>query len=96
MRRRHIVRVNVETEVQPIVGTEKQSEELINYLMAGFETNPKEIWKTDIFGKSLNEIVREGLTGKMANLPEDARDKIQETLQRMVNEGDGGLLCVLL
>ena len=92
----HIVRVNVETEVSPIVGTEKQSEELINYLMSEFEAKPQEIWSTDIFGKSLHDIVKEGLTNKMTNVPEDARDKIQETLQRMVNEGDGGMLCILL
>ncbi|MBS5645626.1 MAG: stage IV sporulation protein A [Clostridiales bacterium] len=92
----HIIRVDVETEVSPIVGTEMQSKELIDYLMAEFKTDPTQIWSTDIFGKSLSDIVKEGLSGKITNIPEDAREKIQETLQRMVNEGDGGMLCILL
>lgn len=92
----HIIRVDVETEVSPIVGTEKQSEELVKYMMSEFETDPAKIWKTDIFGKSLHELVKEGLSGKLSHMPEDARMKIQETLQRIINEGSGGLICILL
>ena len=92
----HLIRVDIETEVSPIVGTEKQSEELVKYLLSEFENDPARIWTTDIFGKSLHEIVKEGLSGKLAHMPEDARVKIQETLQRIINEGSGGLICILL
>ncbi|MGI5848934.1 MAG: stage IV sporulation protein A [Christensenellales bacterium] len=92
----HLIRVDIETEVSPIVGTERQSEELIKYMMTEFENDPAKIWKTDIFGKSLHELVKEGLSGKLNNMPEDARIKIQETLQRIINEGSGGLICILL
>lgn len=85
-----------QTEVSPIVGTERQSEELINYLLAEFENDPQSIWATDLFGKSLHDVVKEGLSNKIAGVPEDARVKLQTTLTRMVNEGDGGMLCVLL
>jgi stage IV sporulation protein A len=92
----HLIRVDIQTEVSPIVGTEKQSEELVKYLLSEFENDPAKIWKTDIFGKSLHELVKEGLSGKLSHMPEDARMKIQETLQRIINEGSGGLICILL
>ncbi len=92
----HIIKVDVQTEVNPIVGTESQSKEFIEYLVKEFEADPSRIWETDIFGKSLYDIVREGLSGKMSGIPEDVREKIQEALNRMVNEGNGGMLCVLL
>ena len=92
----HLVRVDIQTEVSPIVGTEKQSEELVKYLLSEFENDPAKIWKTDIFGKSLHELVKEGLSGKLSHMPEDAQMKIQETLQRIINEGSGGLICILL
>ena len=92
----HLIRVDIETEVSPIVGTEKQSEELVKYLLSEFENDPAKIWNTDIFGKSLHELVKEGLSGKLTHMPEDARIKIQETLQRIINEGSGGLICILL
>jgi stage IV sporulation protein A len=92
----HLIRVDIETEVSPIVGTEKQGEDLVKYLISEFESDPSKIWKTDIFGKSLHDLVKEGLAGKLNNMPEDARMKIQETLQRIVNEGSGGLICILL
>ena len=78
------------------MGTEKQSEELVRYLMSEFEADPSKIWTTNIFGKSVNELVREGLSNKLTHMPEDARNKIQETLQRIINEGSGGLICILL
>ena len=92
----HLIKTNVETEVSPIVGSEKQSEELVNYLLSEFESNPKEIWESNIFGKSLHELVNEGLQTKLAKMPEDAQIKLQETLERIVNEGSGGLICIIL
>ena len=92
----HMIRADIETEVSPIVGSEKQSEELVNYLLSEFENNPKEIWKSNIFGKSLHELVNEGLQTKLAKMPEDAQIKLQETLERIVNEGSGGLICIIL
>lgn len=92
----HIIRADIETEVSPIVGSEKQSEELVNYLMQEFEGNPTDIWKTNIFGKSLHELVNEGLQNKLYKMPEEAQGKLQETLERIVNEGSGGLICIIL
>lgn len=92
----HLIKTNVETEVSPIVGSEKQSEELVNYLLSEFESNPKQIWDSNIFGKSLHELVNEGLQTKLAKMPEDAQIKLQETLERIVNEGSGGLICIIL
>ena len=92
----HLIKTCVETEVSPIVGSEKQSEELVNYLLSEFESNPKEIWKSNIFGKSLHELVNEGLQTKLSKMPEDAQCKLQETLERIVNEGSGGLICIIL
>ncbi len=92
----HLIRVDIQTVVSPIVGTEKQSEELVKYLLSEFEADPKQIWETNIFGKSLHELVKEGLSNKLARMPEDAQDKIQITLQRIINEGSGGLICILL
>ncbi|NLZ54779.1 MAG: stage IV sporulation protein A [Thermoanaerobacteraceae bacterium] len=92
----HMVRTDIQAEVSPIIGTEKQSEELINYLMSEFENNPSKLWETNLFGKSLNDLVREGIQNKLVNMPESAQDKIQETLQRIVNEGSGGLICIIL
>ncbi|MGI6160828.1 MAG: stage IV sporulation protein A [Christensenellales bacterium] len=92
----HLIRVDIQSEVSPIVGTEKQSEELVKYLLSEFENDPGKIWNTNIFGKSLNDLVKENLASKLNNMPDEARVKIQETLQRIVNEGSGGLICILL
>lgn len=92
----HFIRADIQTEVSPIVGTERQSEELVKYLLAEFESNPAMIWQSNIFGKSLHELVREGLSNKLMRMPEDAQFKIQETLQRIINEGSGGLICIIL
>ncbi|MDL2273655.1 stage IV sporulation protein A [Oscillospiraceae bacterium OttesenSCG-928-G22] len=92
----HMIRADIETEVSPIVGNEKQSEELIHYLLSEFEGNPEEIWGSNIFGKSLHELVSEGLTGKLKRMPEDARLKLRDTLERIINEGSGGLICIIL
>ena len=92
----HMIKANIQTEVSPIVGSEKQSEELVNYLLSEFENDPKKIWESNIFGKSLHELVNEGLQTKLAKMPEDAQIKLQETLERIVNEGSGGLICIIL
>jgi stage IV sporulation protein A len=92
----HIIRANIETEVSPIVGSEKQSEELVNYLLSEFENDPIKIWESNIFGKNLHELVNEGLQNKLSRMPEDAQMKLQETLERIVNEGSGGLICIIL
>lgn len=92
----HMIRADIETEVSPIVGTEKQSEELVHYLLSEFETNPSKIWESNIFGKSLYELVNEGLNNKLAKMPDDARRKIRDTLQKIINEGSGGLICIIL
>ena len=92
----HMIKTNVTTEISPIVGSEKQSEDLVNYLLSGFENDPKQIWESNIFGKSLHELVNEGLQAKLSKMPEDAQIKLQETLERIVNEGSGGLICIIL
>ncbi len=92
----HLIRADIETEVSPIVGTEKQSEELVRYLLDEFESDPSKLWASNIFGKSLHELVTEGLSNKLTRMPEDAQFKIQETLQRIINDGSGGLICIIL
>ena len=84
------------TEVSPIVGTEKQSEDLVHYLLNEFEVDPKKIWESNIFGKSLHELVNEGLHNKLYRMPDDAQLRLQETLQKIINEGSGGLICIIL
>ena len=92
----HMIKAEIETEVSPIVGSEKQSEELVNYLLSSFENDPTQIWESNIFGRSLHELVNEGLQTKLAKMPADAQGKLQETLERIVNEGSGGLICIIL
>lgn len=92
----HVLRANISTEITPLIGTEKQCEELVRYILSEFEEDPQKIWQTNIFGKSLNELVQEGIQGKLYKMPENAQAKLQETLQRVVNEGGGGLICIVL
>ena len=92
----HMIRADIETAVSPIVGNEKQSEEMVNYLMEEFEGDTAKIWQSNIFGRSFNEIVSEDLQAKLKRMPEDARKKLQETLERIINEGSGGLICIIL
>ncbi|MCX7902989.1 MAG: stage IV sporulation protein A [Caloramator sp.] len=92
----HIIKVDVETEVSPIVGTEKQSEELLRSLLEEFENNPQKIWQANMFGKTLEELVKEGLQNKLYKMPEDVQEKLQRTLQKIINEGNGGLICIIL
>ncbi len=92
----HIIRVDVRSEFAPTVGTEKQSEELVNYIMGEFEENPDKIWKSDIFGKSLHALVKDGIGAKLGNMPPNAQDKLRETLEKIINEGSGGLIAIIL
>ncbi len=91
----HFIRADITTEVSPFVGTEKQAKDLIDFLSEQFEENPAEIWHSNIFGKTLHDIVKEGLQNKLHNMPESAQAKLQETLTRIVNEGSGGLICII-
>lgn len=92
----HMMKADIQTEVNPIVGTESQSEELVSFLLKEFEEDPRAIWESNMFGKSLHELVSEGLNSKLAHMPDDARAKIAGTIQRIINEGSGGLICILL
>ncbi len=92
----HMIKAQIETEVSPIVGTEKQSEELVKYLLKEFEEDPKKIWESNIFGKNLHELVNEGLHAKLGHLPDESRAKFSKTLERLINEGSGGLICIIL
>ncbi|MBE6951970.1 MAG: stage IV sporulation protein A [Ruminococcaceae bacterium] len=92
----HMIKANIETTVSPIVGSEKQSEELVEYLLREFEGDESRIWSSNIFGKSLHELVNEGLAAKLAHMPEAARAKLRETLERIINEGSSGLICIIL
>ena len=92
----HMMKADIATEVSPIVGSEKQSEDLIMYLLKEFEENPVKIWDSNIFGKSLHELVNEGLHAKLSHMPSDARIRLQETLERVINEGCNGLVCIIL
>ncbi len=92
----HLMKADITTEVSPIVGSEKQSEDLIMYLLSEFEENPVKIWDSNIFGKSLHELVNEGLHTKLSRMPADARMRIQETIERVINEGCNGLVCIIL
>ena len=92
----HMMRADITTEVNPLVGSEKQSEDLAKYLLEEFEEDPTKIWESNIFGKSLYELVNEGLHNKLYHMPSDARLKLQETIERIINEGCGGLICIIL
>lgn len=92
----HIIKTEVEAEYTPILGTDRQAEDLVNYLLEKFEDDPRKIWESNIFGKSLNELLRDGVRGKLDRMPESAQKKFQETLQRVVNEGGGGIICIII
>ena len=92
----HLIRVDIETEVTPVVGTEEQSADLVRQLTDEFETDPQKVWETSFFGKSLDTMVREGLNNKLLRMPQDAQEKVQQTLTKIINEGDGGMICILL
>ena len=92
----HMIMTNIETEVTPAIGGETASEDIINFLLQGFDGDVNRIWQSNIFGKSLNDIAEEGLYSKIEALPDSAKLKLQDTLERIINEGSGGLICILL
>ena len=92
----HMMRTKITTEVTPIVGSEQQSEELVKYMLEEFEENPLKIWESNIFGKSLHELVNEGLHNKLYRMPQDARIKVKETIEKIINDGCNGLICIIL
>lgn len=92
----HIMKVNVETEVSPIVGSEQQSKDLVDSMLLDFENDKQAIWDTNIFGRSLSTLVADGINNKLQTVPTDAEQKLRKTLGRIVNEGKGGVICILL
>ncbi len=92
----HMMKTTIKTEITPIVGSEQQSEELVNYLMKEFEDDPTKIWESNIFGKSLHDLVNEGMHNKLYKMPVDARVKVRETIERIINDGCNGLICIIL
>jgi stage IV sporulation protein A len=92
----HMLKTRITTEITPIVGSEQQSQDLIDYILKEFEANPAQIWDSNIFGKSLHELVNDGLHNKLMRMPDDARDKVRETIERIINEGCNGLICIIL
>lgn len=92
----HMMRADIQTEISPIVGDEKQSEDLINYLLGEYEGNTEKLWDSNIFGKSLFELVNDGLSTKLRKMPEDSRFKFKDALQKIINEGGNGLICIIL
>ncbi len=92
----HLISADVETEINPVVGTEEQSEELVKYLLSGMEDDPGAVWNTNLFGKSLYELTSEGIHAKLTRLPDESRERFAETLERIINEGSSGLICILL
>ncbi len=92
----HLIKTRIETDINPIIGTEKQSEEMVGYLLSEFENDASKIWESNMFGRSLYELVNDGLKAKLTNIPEDARVKLGDTLSRIINEGSQGLVCIIL
>lgn len=92
----HVLRCDITTEVSPLIGTEKQSEEMIKYFLSEFEEEPSKIWQSNLFGKSLYDLVNEQLQGKLNSMPEDARNKMRRALERIINNGSGGLICIII
>lgn len=92
----HMIKADIETEIHPVVGTEAQSEEMIRYLVGEFEDDPGAVWSSNLFGKSLYDLTSEGIRRKLENMPEESRQKLSETLERIINEGTSGLICILL
>ena len=92
----HLIRTDVETEINPFVGTEQQSRDFISYLNGEMEKDRDSVWQLEIFGKTLLELIREGLQNKLVKMPQDAQDKLQQTLVKIINEGRGSLICIIL
>lgn len=92
----HLIRVDVESTFEPIIGSEMQSKELIDYIMKDYETDKNSIWKSEIFGRSLEQIVKEGIEAKLAMMPETARFKLANTVTKIVNKGANNLIAIVI
>jgi stage IV sporulation protein A len=92
----HMIKTGIRSEICPMVGTEEQAEQIVKYLIAEYEDAPERIWESNMFGKSLYDLVSDGMYSKLEHMPEESRVKLAETLERIINEGAGGLLCILL
>lgn len=92
----HMIRASIDTEINPIVGTAERSQEMIEYILEEFEDDPKKIWQSNMFGKSLYELVNEGLHAKLEHISQESRMKLSDTLSRVINEGSNGLICIIL
>lgn len=92
----HMIRADIHAEVSPVVGTEKQSEELISFLEKDFDEHPEDIWETEFLGRSLHDIMKEGISNKLYRMPDSAQRKLRDTIEKIVNEGSGGLICIIL
>ena len=92
----HMIKADIKTELCPVVGTEEQSEEVVKYLVGEIENSPEHVWESNMFGKSLYDLVNDGMNAKLTNIPDESREKLSETLERVVNEGANGLICILL
>jgi stage IV sporulation protein A len=92
----HMMKIMTTTEVTPIVGSEQQSQELVSYLLKEFEEDPQKIWESNIFGKSVHELVNEGLHNKLYRMPQEARGKVKETIEKIINDGCNGLICIII
>lgn len=91
----HMLRADIQTEISPMVGNEQQSEDLVQYLLGGYESDPEKLWESNIFGRSVFELVNEGLNTKLKRMPEDARYKLKDALTKIINEGANGLICLM-
>lgn len=91
-----MLRADITAEVAPIVGSERQSEELVLCMLKEYENNPNKIWESNIFGKSIYDLVNEGLHNKLNKIPQDARMKLKETVERITNENCQGLICIII
>ena len=92
----HMIRVDVESTFEPIIGSEQQSKELVNYIMKDADTDPESIWKSEIFGRSLDNIIQEGIQAKVAMMPENIRYKLQGTLTKVVNKGGNNMIAIVI
>lgn len=92
----HLIRSDIETEITPVLGTQEQSQDFVAALAAEYQQDPARLWETNFFGKSLKELIQEGINGKLHQMPPDAQEKVQSALTKMLNEGDGGMICILL
>ena len=92
----HMIRAELKTELCPTVGTEEQTDEVVKYLVGEFEADKEKVWDSNMFGKSIYDLVKDGMNAKLINLPDDSREKLGETLERVINEGANGLICILL